>query len=459
MGIVCSGDDTATARVPAYRDVVQVLVPLNTAAEQGIYTNIHTPIETASVATVPLPSHEPMAADTLPPRLPMNVLKLVALQASDTRSDAARLALTCRAWFTTLYAHVLLPHVILHGASQVHAFAAALAHNTLGIADFAQKHTKSLSVFRRTCNEALFDGAAQTRTFTAAILVPLRIILRTCSAIQTLHLACEPRVLKQKADSPSGTRRTITELVCLQSVWAGDLNDTLWGGAAPFVALSHVQLHGPRFRFTPRTAIALAELPQLTHLALIMPHVVDERGHRNAEPALQLLISHATKLQLLLVVGHDEPHWMGASRHLRPGMQNAFRTVPSESKLVSVMMWLITAHHTVSTDDPALRHHASQYSDWMMERAKRGTHWHFSAAEGAALRTTSDVYYDMEAWTVPDVSVTVSMGAEPAQFQARRGDLDEFPAEDEPPHFPGFHENRVRPERNAPEVWGIDNLD
>ena len=94
-----------------------------------------------------------------------------------------------------------------------------------------------------------------------------------------------------------------------------------------------------------------------------------------------------------------------------------------------------------------------------MERAKRGTHWHFSAAEGAALRTTSDVYYDMEAWTVPDVSVTVSMGAEPAQFQARRGDLDEFPAEDEPPHFPGFHENRIRPERNVPEVWGIDNLD
>ncbi|WFD18453.1 hypothetical protein MCAP1_000656 [Malassezia caprae] len=172
--------------------------------------------------------------------------------------------------------------------------------------------------------------------------------------------------------------------------------------AAPWRRLSHLQLHGPRFRMTPRTAASLAALPALSHLALITPHIVDAAGHRDATDALQTLLDESVSLEQLLLVGHDEPHWVGAVRHWRPAVAQLTR--PAGARPVTIT--LVTAGRLAPTAwDPASRAHASLYSDWMLARVRRGTHWAF--LDGDDPCTDGAIAYNVEAWRVPSRHVAL----------------------------------------------------
>lgn len=349
------------------------------------------------------------------PTLPLDVgiyIAVLAVRAdvNHERAVASRLARTCRAWFRALYAAFVLPRIVLRGEARVRQLAHVLIHNHFGLRDLAARCTRHITVTPADHAHALFDPAVHARHFMTAIHEPLRAILHVCTQLSSLHLHAEPKALaiqRLEAWSVKGARAALQEVVCLQSPWAGDTNDTLWLASSPiYVApwhkLTHLQLHGPRFRMTPRTAASLASLPALTHLALITPHMVDAAGRRDAAHTLQTLLDDTKSLQHLLLIGHDEPHWVGATRHWRAALAQLAR--PAGAK--PVMVTLVTATRIEpATWDPVSRAHASLYSDWMFERAQQGTHWSFLETEAPC--TDGSIAYSIESWHVPLVSATI----------------------------------------------------
>jgi len=342
--------------------------------------------------------------------LPLDITVRIAILAasSDTEHDRAvarRLACTCRAWCRALFAVVLLPRIVLRGEQRVHQFACMLVKNKWGLRDLAARCTRHITVEPARHAQALFDPAIHARRFAMAIYEPLRTIVHICTHLSSLCLHAEPKALAlQRGNvlSVDGARGALQEVVCLQSPWAGDTNDTLWLSSmpghheAPWRRLSHLQLHGPRFRMTPRTAASLAALPVLSHLALITPHIVDAEGRRDATDALQTLLDEAVSLEQLLLVGHDEPHWIGAVRHWRAALVQLER--PAGARPVTLT--LVTAARLTPTDwDPASRAHASLYSDWMLSRARDGTHWAFLDSDAPC--TDGAIAYNVESWRVP----------------------------------------------------------
>lgn len=350
--------------------------------------------------------HGPARTVTLPLDITVHIAIIAAWSDNEhERTVAYRLARTCRAWCRALFTVVLLPRVVLRGEKHVHQFAYVLSENRWGLRELAARCTRHVTVEPARHAQALFDPAVHTRRFTAAIYEPLRTILHICTHLSSLCLHAEPKALAlQRGNvlSVDGVRAALQEVVCLQSPWAGDTNDTLWFSsipgfvAAPWRRLTHLQLHGPRFRMTPRTAASLASLPALSHLALITPHVVDAAGHRNAHDALQTLLDGASSLEQLLLVGHDELHWVGAVRHWRAALAQLER--PAGAPPVTIT--LVTAARLESSAwDPVSRVHASLYSEWMLARAQQGTHWAFLDSDAPC--TDGAIAYNVETWLVP----------------------------------------------------------
>lgn len=337
--------------------------------------------------------------------LPWNVWQEILLYAvyqdpCGVRRAAIRLAPTCRAWFTLMYSRIVLPTLYLHTPRHAIQCAQALASNQLGLGAIAQQVTRAIYIRDTEQRPALYDDAMHTRRLATTLHHPVRLLLCICIHVHTLCLPCEPKMLQAHNGDGldmSHTRATLQQITCLQSAWAGDVNDTLWLPCpAPWQALTHVQLHGPRFRCTPRVARALAHLPTLTHLALVLPTVLDEQGGRDARPVLQILCTEAQTLQCLLVLGHDEPHWMGATRHIRPALP--YLTRPAT--LPSLRCGLITAMRLDDKEwQPGTRAHASVFSAWMMQRMRQGTHWSFLDARDPGMDDT--MAYDVASFVVP----------------------------------------------------------
>lgn len=400
-------------------------------------------------------AHPPCA-----PRLPMSVLKEVALiavaRAARPRHAAALLAPTCRAWFVALYGHVLLPTLVLRGAEKLRHFGFSVARNVLGLAALVARHTHTLIVLQHNRNGVpayLFDGVARTRRFGLHTAELLRMILRRCRALTRLHVQCEPLALdtREGVQGLGAARAQLQELVCLQSPWAGDVIDAIWRPGTPpqpWSTLTHLQLHGPRSRLSVRTAEGLAHLPTLTHLALILPSFVGGHGTRSAAPVLQALVARLPHLIYLLVVGHDEAEWVGATRPIRPALEQLRVCEPTRT----LRLTLVTAAVRNHTTDGRHRTHPGAYSDWMFSRAQNGTHWHFADDCDATM------LYNTETWDVPyaprpppppamvhaeaHTEVDAQASADDLWFDAQEA-VALAPPHDGPP---------------SPEVWGIDNL-
>ena len=453
------------------------------------------------------------------PRLPVSVLKRIALVAAgdvDAWDDCAdnaqgadgakaagrtvraasrgsgralRIALVCRAWHATVFSQVLLPHVVLTGERQVRAFCAGLENDTAGIAGLAMRCVQSVTVLQHSVDTsiphgALYDGVANTRRFTQLVDAALQILLTRCLALRRVALQCEPFSLDvRRRESPhvvllAGVRSRLEELVCLQSPWAGDVADALWlpasppRPAAPWTSLTHVQLHGPRLRFTTHTALALAQLPHLTHLALVVPSVVRLRNAALQGCPLQALVQHAPHLERLIVVAHRDEHWIGAEQRLRPTLTALVRTVREpEERQVRVSLVVAERVGGVTPWDPSTRVHPGMFSDWVLSRGMRGNAWDYEERG-----VDRNVAYTNDSWTVPTL-VDVPLGGGPQDTpgraeertaqQTRRGvavvDPEELlPASpDESPATspPGSPPPNNVPNQHAAQLWGIDNVD
>ncbi|EPQ30613.1 uncharacterized protein PFL1_02137 [Pseudozyma flocculosa PF-1] len=314
---------------------------------------------------------------------------------------------------------------------------------------------------------ALYDAAEAQARFERATLRSLRHILSTCLQIEALSLECMPRALEQLSPRPASSLSVssaasqakrlqeersqqrqldvlasrVRHLSCHLSVYAGQFNDAFWAptpspSTSPsngrWAALTHLQLYGPRFRFTEATARALASLPSLEQLALIMPLVVqqgnnatgleggagvddgddavswsdasfDLAGRRNV---LQTLVSGARRLRLLLVVGHDNRQYVGWTDRYRPWLRALHRPRPSlrsrsstsneevyggeagtaaSPSLSLLRIQLLTARERGSgaEEEAATRMttsraaHPSLFGRWMMDRTERGRQWSF----------------------------------------------------------------------------------
>ncbi|KDN53121.1 hypothetical protein K437DRAFT_271906 [Tilletiaria anomala UBC 951] len=251
-----------------------------------------------------------------------------------------------------------------------------------------------VSVRAQASKTSLYDNVGATRAFERSLLhedtLPLHLLFAADdargAALETLVLQGPPSVLCEvKGTAPAHQTRqrvlvqlraNLKELVCMLSLWGnGDAFEGLWEMAsvrppAPFQSLpsawsrlTHLQLHGPRMRFTTRTAHSLGDLPALTHLAIILPRFfpVDatadqpswtqqhfsgstieqaeieaevkrsrRHGHlllRDAagrSTVLQVLVNVCARLRELQLIGHEESEYAGHVGSL-PGQAAALR--------------------------------------------------------------------------------------------------------------------------------------
>lgn len=323
---------------------------------------------------------------------------------------------------------------------QVNAFARDLQRDVLNLQAQVGR-VKRLTVWRareRATLEfmrasSLFSGAEEVAHFEKATLKPLRVILSYCKNIEVLSLDMPARVLDERNHtdlSRSGQHvgKSLKELVTLLSVYGGDLNEALWSpGISPspkWNNLTHLQLHGPRFRMTPLTALAISQLPSLTHLALIMPLLVQpqipstgpssplEMQVDNSRDALgrcnvlQILIDAlGHRLETLLLVCHDVESYVGNVQRLGPWMRTlqwkCNATVQEKPACQSTKMVLVTA----SPSNPLqTTPHPSLYSKWMMQRAERGDHWKWmqrAKMEAFDVCEEMKLTYTVETWKMP----------------------------------------------------------
>ncbi|WFC98164.1 hypothetical protein MYAM1_000888 [Malassezia yamatoensis] len=406
-----------------------------------------------------------------PPKLPMNVLKEVALCLvavdSHPRRCACRLALTCRAWFVLLYGQILLPRIVLRGEIALRQFAFSISRKFLGLEVLVRRHTRCLFVLQVSDSiqsEALFDGVVKTRRFGMETKEVMRMILRRCTSLQSLYMQCEPLALdlRDGAVGLDSTRASLNELVCLQSPWAGDAIDEIWSGAQTYGAwknLSYLQLHGPRSRISVRTADALAQLPSLTHLALIMPSFMGAYDSRNSEPVLAAIVAKLDHLQNFLIVGHDEENWVGATRHLRPALERL--RVTEQGRNITIT--LVTAHFPRNDSDIFQRIHPGKYSEWMLQRAMTQTHWDFGTAE-------DQVHFVTEKWSIPYAAPSTQTDTHPLQetpTDAADQLYNDLPMNDDDAWFDAQEPDTESAEGPASmstsssvssALWGIDNL-
>ena len=299
---------------------------------------------------------------------------------------------------------------------------------------------------------------------------------------------------RQEKSKKAGLGRSLKELITLLSVYGGDLNEALWHPGSLSLPrwnnLTHLQLHGPRFRMTSLTATAISQLPSLTHLALIMPLLVqpnsapsgadhgsmerridyakDALGRHNVLQILIDAVGH--RLQKLLLVCHDVEAYVGSVQklgswfrtlHWRCSMSREDYDTQEAAKLVLVT---VKARNPLQTTP-----HPCLYSKWMLQRADRGVHWHWTESEGFTGHDKSeglDLVYSVERWKMPvvfDRSSETGVGLDgrwPNESEQGGADLATARRWLGIDQGDGNHqESESRSSSPFEELSGIDNLD
>lgn len=328
----------------------------------------------------------------------------VCLDGQDERSKRLlELARVSRACHRAVLSMFLLPQLCLYGLHQIRSFAVSLDQDRVGIRALARTRVYSLTV--RACSQpwmehgygpALFDASQAQMLFEKDLLPFVRIILSHCHALETLHLEGVPRGLQQCfAQLPNRLRA----YSCLMGHYGGDLHRDFWL-AQRWSNLEHLQLHGPRFRFTPNTATMLACLPKLKKLGLVVPMVVTSASSLPIESELgaqaeaveldlsgsinplQILIDRCSTLEAVLLVGHAEKDYVGYTEKYRHWLRSLRRRRLADASTAKVHLQLITALRpsSVASDEEfsaasRRRVHPCEVSAWIMGRAQRDLHW------------------------------------------------------------------------------------
>ncbi|PWN36273.1 uncharacterized protein FA14DRAFT_161059 [Meira miltonrushii] len=402
-----------------------------------------------------------------PPKLPRELITQILQTACDIiieeqksigmdpGSGLLRLARIDRFSHFFILSQFILPSLRLHGAQQVHAFARDLARNTMNIRRLASK-IKRLFILRPLSKEkkdhSVFADVEETTKFEKATLAPLRSVLKYCTGLQYLALEMTARVLDLRWPDDMDkaglveVSHSLKELNTMLSLYGGDLNERLWdiSYGAPamnrsrWANLTHLQLHGPRFRMTSLTALALCDLPQLTHLALIMPWIVHATmnvdgistdllsRHSSAierttdiagrQSVLQLLVSGlGHRLEELVLVCHDLEGYVGNITNLGPWFralqwyeytdttchpdEHSRSDLPDVSS--NLQLTLITASVGDESDQQA-HTHPNLISKWMVQRAQKQRHWTFHDGEKDTFRQKA-ISLAVESWKIPQV--------------------------------------------------------
>lgn len=305
----------------------------------------------------------------LPTELIVEIVLLAASDSSLSTSEQLDLARVSRACHRAIFSTLLLPSVCLSTSRQIVAFAIALDKNRLSLRNLASARTHNL-VFRTSTSisngygPALFDAASAQSYFEKQLLPFIRIILTHCISVKVLHVEGVPRNLKQLNTLAFGMK----ELGCLVGHYGSALPPSFFD-ADRWTSLTHLQLHGPQFRFGPTTAALLSSLPKLSHLALVVPKIVDADGTN----PLQVLIDTKTNcLSQLLLVGHAETEYVGCTEKYRSFLK---LLTQNHNAGEEVRIDLVTVIRKDTADRGKKRVHPVEVSRWMFDRSKRATHW------------------------------------------------------------------------------------
>lgn len=420
----------------------------------------------------------------LDPRLPQELttqIILIAAQNISTRrrrdpiNQVLSLCQVDRATHRAIFSILILPKVHLSGLKQIKAFSRSLQREDgLGIGEMAERCVVEIHISRgddedefyseREGNQAslenqrptmreelergskprsgqsLYDSVLDLSKFESSTLTHLRLIISNCRSLKNLNLSCTPLVLDPRwqgdeeefLDSNSIVRGLqtvrigIEELICLQTLYGGDLNEKLWINPFNWGNLKRIQLHGPRFRFTNQVARALGGLNSLVEIGLIMPLLprnfsyfssTSSVGRGEEESVLQVLIDNCKNLSKLLIVGHDIKRFVGNSK----GYQNELHGLRKkwkdgcncsadltceknqdeeleerEEKESNLKILLITARQRNPQGDQNC--HPTIFSDWMLGRARDGNHWKWDGEEGVEGESIS---FSVESWDCP----------------------------------------------------------
>ncbi|TKY87572.1 hypothetical protein EX895_003586 [Sporisorium graminicola] len=371
------------------------------------------------------------------PRLPVElIVHIVLLAAHHVAQDEPgtsskqllELARVSRACHRAIYAALLLPDLRLYGFEQMRSFAVSLDMDRIGIRTIARTRLRSLTLRARSLaslehgyGPALFDASQAQTHFEKELLPFVRIILSHCHALQTLHLEGVPRGLQRQFAQLSNR---LERYSCLVGHYGGDLERDFWL-AQRWSRLTHLQLHGPRFRFTPTTASTLAGLPQLQKLGLIVPMIVSSPVSSSVASAdsgaieldltgsinpLQVLIDRCSTLEVLLLVGHAEKDYVGYTEKYRRWLRGLRRPRLSDAKSATMRLELVS---TLRRDDeltdamPQRRVHPCEVSAWMMQRARHGEQW-FDGQEQQ--KGDSGLDYWIESFELAEHPSTISTG-------------------------------------------------
>lgn len=337
----------------------------------------------------------------LPVELIVNIVLIAAQDASlhDKGTSSAqllRLARISRACHRAIFASFLLPDLCLYGLEQIRSFAVSLDKNRISIRTMAQTRVRSLTVRARSLaslshgyGPALFDASQAQTHFEKDLLPFIRIILSHCHALQTLHLEGVPRGLQRQFAQLSNK---VQDYSCLVGHYGAELERDFWQ-AHRWTRLRQLQLHGPRFRFTPTTAATLAGLPQLQKLGLIVPMIVSspaspsegsgeggavELDLTGSINPLQVLIDRCSTLEVLLLVGHAKKDYVGFTEKYRHWLRGLRRPRLADADTVKVRLELVSALRRDKEDadtSPRRRVHPCEVSAWMMDRARHGVQW------------------------------------------------------------------------------------
>ncbi|EST07401.2 hypothetical protein PSEUBRA_003225 [Kalmanozyma brasiliensis GHG001] len=285
----------------------------------------------------------------------------------------------------------LLPDLCLYGLQQIRSFAVSLDQDRLGIRALARSRVQRLTLRARSRQSlqhgygpALFDASQAQTHFEKDLLPFVRVLLSNCHALQELHLEGVPRGLHHHF---SRLAPHLTTYDCLMGHYGADIERDFWLPSR-WTQLRHLQLHGPRFRFTPSVATALACLPQLTRLGLVVPMIVSspssplkESGGVELDMAgsinpIQILIDRCPSLEMLLLVGHAESDYVGFTEKYRRWLRRLRRPRLNDTKVrLELVTVLRREAHDESYGASRTRVHPCEVSAWTMGRARHGLQW------------------------------------------------------------------------------------
>lgn len=380
-------------------------------------------------------------ADTLPPlhsvtgdpRLPLElIVQVVLLAAQDAvlnerESSSARLlelARVNRVCHRAILSTFVLPDLCLYGLQQIRAFTISLDEDRIGIRDLACSRVRTLHMRARSpaslqhgYGPALFDASQAQTHFEKELLPFIRIILFHCQSVETLHIEGVPRGLQRALGHVTADVR---EFSCLMGHYGGDLDKTFWLPDR-WSHLTQLQLHGPRFRFTPTTAITLASLPQLRKLGLVVPMIVSSISSSSGDSAderaieldlagsinpLQILIDQSSTLEHLLLVGHGERDYVGYAEKYRSWLSSLRqpRLVTRSGARARVELVTVVRRCGEAEEDTCeirRRVHPCEVSAWMMRRAKEGLQW-FDSEQQDSNPTQEKLDHWLESYELSD---------------------------------------------------------